>query len=224
MDHLPLYVPIVFAATVLLALAFFFKAAHSTWKVFLVLLPWMGLQALLSIQGFYLDTSTMPPRFPMAIVPTFLLIALLFLLPAGRKWLDSLDPRWLTLMHVVRIPVELVLFWLFVAGMIPEVMTFEGRNFDILSGITAPVVLLFGYVRPRLGRTALLVWNLVCLLLLVNIVTHAVLALPSPIQQLAFDQPNAGVLHFPFVWLPSVVVPLVLLSHLVVIRGLLRRK
>jgi hypothetical protein len=224
MDHLPLFVPLVFVTTVLLALVFFFLASRSNWRIFLVILPWMGLQALLGLKGFYMDTTAIPPRFPFAVLPTLVLIALLFLLPAGRRWLDNLDTKWLTLLHVVRIPVEWVLFWLFLAGAVPGLMTFEGRNFDIASGITAPVVFYFGYVRQRMGRTVLLIWNFACLLLLINIVTHAVLSFPSPIQQLAFDQPNVGVLHFPFVWLPSVLVPLVLLSHLVTIRSLLRSK
>jgi hypothetical protein len=224
MDHLPLYVPLVFASAVILALVFFFLAVRSNWRIFLVILPWMGLQALLGLKGFYSDTSAIPPRFPFAVLPTLVLIALLFMLPAGRRLLGSLDVKWLTLLHVVRIPVELVLYWLFLAGAVPELMTFEGRNFDIVSGITAPVVFYFGYVRPRIGRTGLLIWNFVCLFLLINIVTHAILSFPSPIQQLAFDQPNMGVLHFPFVWLPSVLVPLVLLSHLVTIRRLLRNK
>jgi hypothetical protein len=37
----------------------------------------------------------------------------------------------------------------------------------------------------------------------------------------AFDQPNIAVLYFPFNWLPSCIVPLVLLSHLAAIRQLL---
>ncbi|HVF96549.1 MAG TPA: hypothetical protein VM871_04480, partial [Flavisolibacter sp.] len=38
----------------------------------------------------------------------------------------------------------------------------------------------------------------------------------------AFDQPNIAVLYFPFIWLPSFIVPVVLLSHLVCIRQLLK--
>ncbi|HLL95226.1 MAG TPA: hypothetical protein VK404_09645, partial [Spirosoma sp.] len=41
----------------------------------------------------------------------------------------------------------------------------------------------------------------------------AALAAPTPFQQIAFEQPNIGILYFPFVWLPSVVVPLVLMAH-----------
>jgi hypothetical protein len=54
-----------------------------------------------------------------------------------------------------------------------------------------------------------------------NIVLNAVLSVPTAFQQFAFDQPNIAILYFPFNLLPAVVVPLVLLSHLVVIRQLL---
>jgi len=52
---------------------------------------------------------------------------------------------------------------------------------------------------------------------LLNIVTTALLAAPTPFQRFAFDQPNVAVLYFPFVWLPACVVPIALLAHLVAI-------
>jgi hypothetical protein len=117
--------------------------------------------------------------------------------------------------------VEIVLFFLFTYKTVPELMTFEGRNFDILSGITAPVIFYFAFIRQQLNRQILLIWNFICLGLLVNIVTNAILSAPFPFQQFAFDQPNIAVLYFPFIWLPCCVVPLVLLSHLAAIRQLL---
>ena len=48
----------------------------------------------------------------------------------------------------------------------------------------------------------------------------AALALPSPMQKIAFEQPNLAVMFFPFNLLPAVVVPLVLLAHLTAIRRL----
>ena len=59
--------------------------------------------------------------------------------------------------------------------------------------------------------------------LLINIVATAVLSLPSPFQQQAFNQLNIAILYFPFVWLPSVVVPVVLLAHVSAIRQLIRK-
>jgi hypothetical protein len=113
-----------------------------------------------------------------------------------------------------------VLLWLAIYKTIPQLMTFEGRNFDILSGITAPFIYYFGYVTGKLHRSLLLIWNLLCIALLVNVVTIAILAVPTPFQKLAFDQPNIAVLYLPFIWLPAVLVPMVLFSHLVCIRQL----
>ena len=67
----------------------------------------------------------------------------------------------------------------------------------------------------KINRPLLIVWNFICLILLVNIVSHAALSVPSPIQQFGFGQPNVAVLAFPFIWLPSTIVPIVLFTHLV---------
>ena len=103
-------------------------------------------------------------------------------------------------------------------------MTFEGRNPDIFSGLTAPFIYYFGYVKQKLSRSILLFWNFLCLGLLANIVLNAIFAFPGPIQKYAFDQPNIAVMYFPFIWLPCCIVPLVLFSHLVTIRQLFLKK
>ena len=100
----------------------------------------------------------------------------------------------------------------------------EGRNFDIISGITAPLIYYYGFVKKRLNKNILIAWNLLCLALLLNIVINAVLSAPFPFQQFAFNQPNIAVFYFPYVWLPGCIVPLVLLSHLVAIKQLMSKK
>ncbi|MCZ4501165.1 MAG: hypothetical protein JWQ74_3722, partial [Marmoricola sp.] len=75
----------------------------------------------------------------------------------GQAFIDGLDIRTLTLFHIIRLPVELTLFWLFMHKGVPELMTFEGRNFDILSGITAPVMYYFVFVKMKLSKTMLLI-------------------------------------------------------------------
>jgi hypothetical protein len=59
---------------------------------------------------------------------------------------------------------------------------------------------------------------------LLNIVINAVLSIPSPFQQFAFEQPNVAVLYFPFVWLPCCIVPIVLFAHLAAIKQLWNKK
>ena len=211
--QLLLYVSLVFGLTTLLTVWLFYRATQQSKTTLIVLLGWMALQGMLGLTGFYQETRSVPPRFPALIGPPLFLIIGLLLTQRGRQYIETLRLDRLTFLHVVRIPVEVVLFWLFLGKAVPQVMTFEGRNFDILSGITAPIVYYVGFVKRQLPRNVLLVWNLVCLGLLVNIVLTAALAAPTPFQQIAFEQPNIGILYFPFVWLPSVVVPLVLMAH-----------
>lgn len=223
MQNLPLYISIVFGLTTMLTVFIFHKAANNSNLTLLILLAWLALQAFIGLSGFFTITDAVPPRFLLMVLPPFLFIALLFTTSKGRHYIDSLNPQTLTLLHTVRVPVEFVLFWLCLNKTIPELMTFEGRNFDILSGLTAPLVYYLGYVRKVLNSKIILLWNFICLGLLINIVVNAVLSAPFPFQQFAFEQPNIAVLYFPFNWLPCCVVPLVLFSHLASIRQLTRK-
>lgn len=222
MENLPVYISLVFGLTTFLTVWLFYKATNNSKKTFIILLIWLALQTLIGLSDFYTITDTTPPRFLLLVIPPLLLITGLFTTPKGRQYIDSLNIKTLTVLHAVRIPVEIVLFWLFVSKAVPELMTFEGRNFDILSGLTAPVIFYFGFVRKQLNKKIILIWNFICLGLLINIVANAVLSAPFPFQKFAFDQPNIAVLYFPFIWLPSCVVPLVLLSHLATIRQLIK--
>ncbi len=218
MQTLPAYISIVFILTTIYTVAMFVRAANGNRTVLFILLAWLVLQGVVAYSGFYTNTTGVPPRFMLTIGPALLCILLLFATSKGRQFLDRLNMQSLTLLHLARIPVEIVLLWLFVHKFIPQVMTFEGHNFDILSGITAPIV--WYLTQNNTNRKLLLMWNIVCLGLLLNIVITAVLAAPFDFQQIAFDQPNIAVLYFPFVWLPACVVPLVLLSHLAAIKRL----
>lgn len=181
---------------------------------------WTGLQGILSFSDFYASNlDAMPPRLVLfGIAPMLVLIVGLFLSANGRTFIDSLPLNLLTYIHIIRIPVEIALLLLARKGFVPDMMTFEGRNYDIVAGITAPVVAYFGITKGYMNKTMLIGWNLICLGLLMNIVVMGVLSAPLPFQQMAFEQPNVAVLIFPFSWLPTVIVPIVLFSHLVSLR------
>lgn len=220
---LPFYINFIFFASVFLTAVFFYFAAASEYsrKTVVVMLIFLTVQGVLGITEFFTDTDTLPPRFILLAPPVLIFLFGLFFLKEGKKFIEDLDPKFLTYLHSVRVPVEIVLFLLYVNNMVPEIMTFEGNNFDILAGITAPFAAYFGYRKNSIRKTGLLIWNFICLGLLLNIVLTAVLSVPSQIQLIAFDQPNVGVLYFPFVWLPGFIVPLVLFSHIVCIKKLL---
>lgn len=211
---------LAFSFTALLTVLLFGKAIRFHRIALAILLVWMILQSIVAASGFYTVTNVLPPRFILMVAPPILTIGILFLTRSGKQWIDQMDLRWLTLLHIVRVPVELCLHQLYLEGWIPEVMTYEGRNWDILSGISAPLIFIWAFRNNQTNRKVLVVWNVICILLLLNIVVHAVLSAPSPFQQLAFDQPNKAVLYFPFNWLPSAIVPMVLFAHLAAFRQL----
>lgn len=224
MQNIPVFVIVLFAFATFFTIFQFYLAAGKSGKVLIAIVVYMTLQSLLSIDGFYKNGMSIPPRFVFLIGPGILLGLSLCFFNFGKKFLDSLGLKSLTLLHAVRLPVEIILYNVFVAGLIPELMTFEGYNFDILSGISAIVVYYLVFVRQNAGSKLLLFWNIACILLLINIVGIAILSAKTPFQQLAFDQPNIGVTYFPFVILPAIIVPVVLVSHIAAIRQLLLKK
>ncbi len=223
-EELPIWINVLFGLIVLVTIIWFFFAAKSRAFLFIAI-GWVLLQSVLGFSGFYQDTETVPPRILLfGIFPTLIFIALTFFTAKGRVFIDNMDLKTLTYFHTIRIPVEIVLSLLFYQGLVSVFMTFEGTNFDIFSGLTAPFVAYFAFRKERVNRKLLLGWNILCLMLLLNVVITAVFALPSPFQKLAFDQPNIAVLYFPFNLLPTFVVPTVLFGHLVAIKQLSKRK
>jgi hypothetical protein len=234
-DNLPSYISLTFGLTTVATLLLFIWTIRNSNSeltrkkstfIFFGLTIWLVLQAVLTSKNIYnTDTNSFPPKIMLiGILPTILIIIMLFATSKGRQFIDNLPLKNLTYLNIVRIPVEIALFWLFMNKAIPELMTFEGRNFDILAGLTAPFIAYFGLTKLKISSKGILIWNFVCLGLLINIVVNALFSAPSPIQKFAFEQPNIAILNFPFSWLPTFIVPIVLFGHLTSIRQLLKRK
>jgi hypothetical protein len=108
----------------------------------------------------------------------------------------------------------------FEQGKLPIQLTFEGRNFDIISGITAPIV-AFLLSKNLVSRGVVIVWNVVSLGLLINVVATAVLSLPTPFRVFMNEPANRIVAEFPVIWLPGLLVPLAYGLHFLSLRQLL---
>lgn len=220
-DQLPPYVSIIFILTTFLTVGFLLTAVKAVSleifpsRLLVFVLPfWIILTGSLAVIGFYDKPGSFPPVLAIFGVLPAVLFVFANLIIFRTRLIAKLPLRLLTLLHIVRIPVELVLYWLFLGGLIPQVMTFAGRNYDILSGLLAVAVVFLGFTAGRANKWLLIGFNLLGLALLANIVVTAVLSLQGPIQQFGFDQPNRAVLYFPYVWLPTIIVPMVLFSHL----------
>jgi len=118
--NIPAYVSITFILTTFLTVGFLFYALRQTVfestpaKILFFLIPfWLFFQAALTVSGFYFNTETVPPHiFIFAVFPALLLVILFFIF-FRRDFISKLPLKTLTLLSIVRIPVEIVLFWLF---------------------------------------------------------------------------------------------------------------
>jgi len=230
MDIAPLFVSIVFILTIGLTFYLFYRVLNLSNltlkqrnKWVMILCIWIIVQVILSLINFYSEKPQInPPKLPMLVGPPLLFIIYLFNSSRGKSFIDSLSLEDLTIISVVRIPVELVLYWLAISKAVPTIMTFDGANFDILAGISAPLIYYFGFRRQRINKYVYLIWNCVSLGLLLNIIIIAILSVPFSFQQISFEQPNIALLHFPYSLLPGFIVPVVLFSHFVALRRILQ--
>jgi hypothetical protein len=138
--------------------------------------------------------------------------------PVGR-WLSLLSLPALVAFQGFRLPLELVLHSWVAQGVIPETMTWSGRNWDIISGVLALVAALF------CRRSIVWAWiaNLVGLVLLVNVMRVAVLS-----SAVSFGWPVTPKLeliyHLPYALIIPVCVGGALIGHIALTRALLRQR
>jgi hypothetical protein len=187
----------------------------------LVILGWLIVPGMLALRGVLDRTAAPPPALVMIGILTLGTITLAWSKVGGRI-ASSTSLAALVGYQFFRVPVEWVLHRLFVEGVVPVQMTYAGRNFDIVSGITAGIVAML-LVAGRGGRPLVLVWNLLGLVLLLNIVVVAALSTPTPLRHFMNEPANRLPGMFPYVWLPSFLVQAALFGHLVVFRALSRR-
>jgi hypothetical protein len=210
----------LFLLAILWCLFWLLAATRNRWFV-LGVVALGALHWVLAERGLYTDAQAFPPPQLLLLAPVVVALLGTVVLPQGRAWLRGLPLFALTAVHALRLPVELVLHDAYRAGLVPQDMTYSGFNFDILSGITALLLLL----RMRSGRppgtVVLVAWNVVCLGLLFVVVGTAVLSIPSSVQRLNFEAPNLLVTGTPWVLLPAVLVPAVLFAHVAALVQLL---
>ncbi len=179
-----------------------------------LLIAWLILLGVLSIRGFFADFSALPPRLAFAMLPPLLLVLLFTRSRAGKEFFHHIQPQWLIYLQSFRILVEIALWLLVRNGILPVQMSFEGRNFDILTGLLAFPVGYYCFVKKTWPPVAALLYNIAGLILLVNIVTISTLSMPTPLR-VFHNQPDSSVLtRFPFIYVSGLLVPLAYTLHI----------
>lgn len=190
----------------------------------MIVTVWIIIISTLSLFRFFHTFSSTPPRIMLAVI--FPLAVTIYFLAKSKvnRVLLSIPEQWLIYIQSFRVIVEIMLWMLLLNGFLPIQMSFEGRNFDILVGLTAPVIAYFCYTKRKWSDSVALIWNFAGLLLLVNIVTIAVLSMPTKFRVFMNEPANTVVANFPVIFLPAILVPIAYSMHLFSIKQILLKR
>lgn len=172
----------------------------------LVVVLWLGLAFLVGATGLLAIQPVPPPAIAGAL--TIGVLLLVRLSPRARQAVSQLGPGPLVLFHVVRIAAGGYFLVLGARGSLPREFTSPAGWGDIVVGIAAIWVLLRCLpVRTGGQRLGFLVWNIAGLLDILAVLGTAVrLFVADP----SFVEPFTSL---PLALLPTFVVPIVIVSH-----------
>jgi hypothetical protein len=191
-------------------------------SIIAALVGWFVFVAVWSFSGMLGNFSLFPLNMgPVLVIPLITTIVFTFS-KTFTEVLSHIPQHRLAYLQSFRIFVEILIWMLFVDNLLPVQMTFEGRNFDVISGVTGVIV---GYLssKGKLSRTLLIIWNIACLGLLINIVTIAILSMPVPFRVFMNEPSNTVVGEFPISLLPAMLVPLAYMLHFFSLRKLFKK-
>lgn len=179
---------------------------------------WLALTAGLAASRVLSFTS----RPPTMLILVAIVIAVGIGVAAstvGRRLATGLPLAVLVGSQAFRLPLELTMHRAYTEGLMPVQMSYSGRNFDILTGISAIIVAAILVRRPKALWLAH-AWNVGGLVLLANILTVALLSAPTPFRVFHNEPANVWITRAPWVWLPAVFVLAAIVGHLIVFRRL----
>ena len=119
----------------------------------IVLLVWLMFTLIIGISGVLSDFTSMPPKLLLIILPPFVFIMLIMLSKQFHDLCKPLGNFWFIYPQSFRILMEFILWLLYRYKIIPIQMTWEGYNFEIIIGLTAPIVAYYCFTKKQWTRT-----------------------------------------------------------------------
>lgn len=187
-----------------------------------IFVAYLVIPGLLAWRGAIGRYDPLPAPALLLLLALTLLTVGILLSPVGVRLASGLALGAVVAFQAFRVPVELLLHRMYTDGTVPVQMTYTGRNFDVVTGVSG-LVLGFWLLSGRsVPRGVIRAWNILGLALLANIVSIAVLSTPVPFRRFLESPPHTLPSTFPYIWLPSFLVQVALGSHLLVFRQLRR--
>lgn len=195
------------------------KKQKTFFLIVVSLIVWMVVIGFLAASGAF-NHFGLPPRPALVILFPLPFVLVFAFSKSGLELLKATPPQWLIFIQTFRILVEILLWLAFKRSLLPVQMTFEGRNFDVLTGILAIPVAYYCFIKKSWPRAIAVLWNFVGIALLLNILIIAVLSMPTPIRYFMNEPANTIVAQFPFIYLPGVLVVIAYSMHIFSLRQL----
>lgn len=192
---------------------------------FVLMLIWVVYVFIIGTSGL-IATFDLPPRLPLFIIlPAFGIIIWFFTNNRFRAIQNSYPIALTVYFQSFRIFVELLILGLYYKGIGPELVTFEGRNFDILAGLSAPVIAFMAYNKKILSNKLVVIWNICSLLLLANIVSLFILLTFMPgILGYEVSPVSIDFTMPPYLYIAAVFMPVAVFLHVFSLRKTLSKK
>lgn len=176
---------------------------------------WLLIIAVLSIGGYFSNYRYLPPRLILfgLFIPLVFTVFLLFS-KSFTVILRRIPPSWLIKVQSYRIVLELMLILAFLGDLLPFQLTFLGFNMNIVAGITALFAGSIFFRKGRFLKPETVIWNIFGVLLLLMVVFIAIISIPAH-YRIFMNEPSSKIISsFPFIWIPTFLVPLSLAFHL----------
>ncbi len=181
-----------------------------------ILLAWTPLLVTLGRNNvFRIDGAiTFPPPIMVGV-----LLPIIIGYVAFQYWgtwqqiVFNIPQHWLIGIQAFRLTGGMI-FVLYMRGLLPAEFGIPAGLGDLFVGATAIPVAYFYYKKKPWSRKLAIWWNYVGIADFVLAVPLGILTSPSPIQQLALDNPNFLTTTYPVVLFPAFSVPIGILLHL----------
>lgn len=181
----------------------------------------MAASSFVARAGVLASTQSFPPPMGVMIMMVLVGSVSLGMSRVGGSIAQHASLRALVLLQLFRFPLELLMHHAAAKQIMPVQLSFSGFNFDIVTGISA-AVLVGASAWRRLPAWTFWIWNVWGIVCLAGIAMIAITT--SPMVHAFGTEPhnvNSWVLFFPYVWLPTILVSTAIVSHIAVTRKLL---
>jgi hypothetical protein len=185
---------------------------------------WLVLAFWFGAAGVYRTTESALPALLLAIavvLPIATGLTIVRTSTTARDILAATPQHLLIGVQVYRV-LGAVFLVLLAQGRVPGAFANPAGWGDVLVGLSAPLVAWLYRTDAARWHGLAVLWNVFGLADLGVAIALGVLTAPGGLQRFAFDAPNSLIASFPLVLIPTVLVPISILLHLLSLRQLRR--